>query len=358
MTEVHKLADRFVNKFVEWTWRTNERIIYYPLGFPFEKQITERIRSVSKVNHIETPFLLDPHGHTINSDGSHTVGYDAFWSIERRGISIGITDHDTVGHFPYCKNAQMKFGNKYNRLVIPGVELTATAKLENDMVGISHLVVLYPSYEPTKELLKSIERTKEVKRNFISDILSNGKKNAFPIEEAVENLRDQAVIEIPHAWSRDGARGRLPYLLDKNPDACVEIWNPRSKLTFPKGIPDYVIKHGHMVGASDSHFKTTRGDALTVFEKNDTIGSNGKPSLEKVLELMRRGETIPYLVPLNSYARNTDMFRFLHLPRDIMMGIEYFDDAYHKLPRSMAKILNGKESDIVEDEFLKELEEK
>jgi len=345
-----EFAGRLIRKGVEWVYRTNERAIYYPTVAFFEKDITNKITAVKNVEGIETVFKVDLHGHSVCSDGVHTPQY-VFGKGIRRGLNgVALTDHDTLCHYPYCKYAQEKFGKDYEFIAIPGTEYTTTLNFGN-RIGIAHLVGINQSYEVSKPILRLIEKTKEVKKDFLRNILTLGREDKLPIEEVMDTLKDENhVIYIPHPWSGDGVRGKLPYLLNKYPEACVEVFNPRSEITFPDGIPDYVINHKHLCAASDSHFsRETLGDAFTCLEKTDILGSDSKPSLEKLADVMRKGKTKPYLVPLNSLVRNLDKCRYLHATHDMRSVMAYFDDERHVLSKAIIDVLVGKEVEQVED---------
>jgi len=331
-------VDRVFGKLYNWVYRTNERLIYYPTVFPFEKEFTEKIS-------IADAFNIDLHSHTTSSDGINTPHYSV-WKARRRELDgIGITDHDTVKHYPICKYLQEKCKN-HNFVIIAGTEYTTTIELEKDKVGIAHIVGLNPNYKPTKEELKLIERTKDVKEiyNFIKCSLNSGRNNILPSEEVIETLLEQGnVVVIPHYWTNHGVRNRIGDLLKKHKEICVEIYNPRAGI-MPKNVSKTVIEHGNLVGNSDSHYaRLTIGDASTIFEESDVYSLNNKPSLDKIFEALRKNKTIPYLVPINSLARNADKFRFAHIFHDFRSGIEYFDDDRRIFAKVTDNVLVGKE---------------
>lgn len=347
MKKVYGKLSRIPNKLFEYLYRTNERATYYFTVFPFEKEITRKISDVEAFN-------IDLHGHTVLSDGENTPHYNVWKAMRRKLEGVAITDHDTVIHFPYCKHLQKsKMATKRNFVVMPGTEYTTTIELENNKFGIAHIVGLSPTYEASKPVLKLVERTKEVKKpqNFLRYTLNLGNKDLLPSEEVIEILEDENyVIDIAHAWTNLGVRGKLKSLLEKYPEACVEVYNPRAKVTFPNGIPDYVIKHGHMLGNSDSHMaRQTIGDAFTKFDESDVYGSNGKPCLETILEAMRKGRTSPYLVPLNPFIQNSDKWRFAHVLHDMRSLVSYFDDENRIIGRMTNEVLVGNEIENIED---------
>lgn len=338
------IVGKAMGKLHEWVYRTNERLIYYSTIFPFEREFTNKISSVEAFN-------VDIHSHTTYSDGLNTLHY-SIWKARRRKLEgVGITDHDTVKHYPVCKRLQKKC-DKHDFVVIAGTEYTATIEVEKDRVGIAHIVGLSPDYKPTREELKLIERTREVKKpkNFITCSLDLGTKenNVLPTEEVIDTLLDQGnVVVIAHYWTKQGVgEGKLKDLLGrkKYKEVAVEVINTRARIMPPNGVPKYVIKHGNLLANSDSHFaRLTIGEAFSCFEESDVYGSNGRPSLDKMYEAIRKNRTRPYLVPLPSLARNVDRFRFLHVLHDFRSFMEYFDDDERTIAKVTNDVLVGKE---------------
>jgi hypothetical protein len=337
---MREVINPVMRKIYESVYRTNERILYLGSIFPFEKEFT---RKISEANS----FNMDLHTHTTESDGVNTPHYSVWKGIRRKLDGIGITDHDTCEHDPICKYLQEKC-KKHNFVVVSGTEYTTTIELEKDKAGLAHIVGLRPNYKATKEELKLIERTKEIKKpyNFITCTLNSGRNNVLPSEEVIETLLEQGnVVVIPHYWTQHGVRNRIVDLLENKRygEVCVEIYNPRAGL-MPKKIPAIVVRHGNLVANSDTHYaRLTIGDASTIFDKVDVLGSDGKPSIDKIFEAMRKNRTTPYLVPINSFARNADKLRFLHALHDGRSFLEYFDDDKRICADITNKSLSGKE---------------
>jgi len=308
---MRKILDKLSKKLFQYIYRTNSRAIYYSTVSHWEDEITRKVSDVEAFN-------VDSHVHTVLSDGVNTPHYTVWKAIRRNLDGIAITDHNTTIHYPYCEHLQKsRLVKKKNFVVMPGTEYTTTIELKNNKFGIAHIVGLNSGYGVSKPISKLVDRTMEVKKphNFLRYTLNLGDRNILPAEEVIEVLEaENNVADIVHPWSRQGVRGRLKSIIEKHPETCVEVWNPRAKLTFPKGVPDYVIKHGHMLGNSDSHWgRQTLGDAFTKFDESDVFGCNDKPCLESILEAMRKGRTRPYLVPLNPLIWNSDKWRFGHV---------------------------------------------
>jgi histidinol phosphatase-like PHP family hydrolase len=339
--------DKLAKRLYEYVYRTNERLIYYPAMYPFEAGFRDEISKTDAFN-------IDIHTHSCDaSDGVNTITFGVQKAIERGLEGIGITDHDTEKHYPYCENLQKsRMVRKRDFLVIPGTEYTTTVELGNNRFGIAHIVGLSPDYKASKPIRKLVERTKELKKpvTFTRYSLDLGNRNILSAEEVIETLQEENhIVDIAHPWTRQGVRNRLKPILERYPEACVEVYNPRANLTFPKGIPSYVIKHGNLVAGSDTHMaRLTTGDAFTKYKEEDVYGSDGKPSLEKVLEATRKGRTEPYLVPLNMFARNTDKLRFLHVPHSLRSLITYFNDEERVVGTLTRDALVGNEVDPVE----------
>lgn len=183
-----------------------------------------------------TNLRIDPHAHTLYSDGTDTPG-ELMWAAQaaRLGV-VGITDHDTVDGWAEAEAAVPETGVSLLR----GMELSCSA----DGISVHLLGYLFDPHNPALQAeLKLIASSRQ---NRARQIVHNVSAD-YPItwEDVLEQAGDAATIGRPHIADALVACGAF-----SSRNACFdEVLHSRGPYYVPYHAPDPVAAVKLILGA-------------------------------------------------------------------------------------------------------------
>jgi hypothetical protein len=244
------------------TYRGLQRL--NPLTYYYEPKITKEIKQCKD----EKCIVFDGHFHDFFSDGDSSPEHMTDVSY-RRGIRvISGSNHNTLEHWDYYKEAEKKYPDL---VYIPGIEISTK---DGD------LVAWFPSY-----------RCKEFKS--VKDLTV---EKGFSAEEAIAKVHKAGgVVIAPHPNKYRGIGLRNVYLLKDRLDGVEEInaeAGEQNSLGKKFGLPSF--------GNSDAHCKSNVGSAFSklpkeyfkdLFDENDNV-TNKDEFRGRVIDLVKDDKVI------------------------------------------------------------------
>lgn len=140
-------------------------------------------------NYEEEKGCVDLHIHTRHSDGANTVKEILNIAKEKGLSAISITDHDTLGAYPFALDEGKKLGIE----VITGIELSCELK------GKDIHILGYFIDHTNEKLNKVLEKMREARLQRAEKIVSNLNKQGLDLRfETVLRFAGEGAIGRPH----------------------------------------------------------------------------------------------------------------------------------------------------------------